>query len=104
MHYKSRISVFGGRDINEDIYKDTVEIGRQLAIDGYLVFCGGGKGIMEAIAKWVNEKNGTMSEIAYAFQLEKPVIGFKNWEIDKIVHEDAPKEVMLNLKEQLEYV
>tara|TARA_A100001234_G_C12413904_1_gene295697 strand:+ start:120 stop:581 length:462 start_codon:yes stop_codon:yes gene_type:complete len=153
MHYKSRISVFRGRDINEDIYKDTVEIGRQLAIDGYLVFCGGGKGVMEAIAKGVNEKNGTiigilkgkkidegnkfltipiatgidigrnailayncdvaiaisgkygtMSEIAYAFQLKKPVIGFKTWEIDKIVHADTPKEVMLNLKEQLEYV
>ena len=43
-------------------------------------------------------------EIAYVFQLEKPVIGFKTWEIDKIVHADAPKEVMLNLKEQLEYV
>ena len=53
MYYKSRISVFGGRDINKDIYKDTIEIERQLAIEGYLIFCGVGKGVMEAIAKKV---------------------------------------------------
>ena len=153
MGYKSRISVFGGREITDDVYKDTVKIGRKLAIDSYLVFCGGGKGVMEAIAKGVNEKNGTvigilkgkeikegnkfltipiatgidigrnailayncdaaiaisgkygtMSEIAYAFQLSKPVIGFKTWDIDKIDHANTPEDVLIKLKGHLSHV
>ena len=51
MKYDGRIAVFGGRDITEEIYNDTVEIGRQMAKKNWLVFCGGGEGVMEAIAK-----------------------------------------------------
>lgn len=58
MEYAARIAVFGGRDIDKDIYKDTVEIGKLLANENYLVFCGGGEGVMEAICKGVKLGNG----------------------------------------------
>ena len=133
MNYRARISVFGGRDITKSVYKDTIDIGRRLAKENYLIYCGGGEGVMEAIAKGVNEadgmvvgilkgmdkteandyihipvstgigigrnailayncdvavaisgKYGTLSEIAYAFQLEKPVVGYGSWDIEGI--------------------
>ena len=59
MDFKARIAVFGGRDINKEIYVDSVEIGKLLANDNYLVFCGGGEGVMEAICKGVSIGNGT---------------------------------------------
>ena len=58
IEFNGRIAVFGGRDITESIYNDTVEIGRQMAKENWLVFCGGGEGVMEAIAKGVSEENG----------------------------------------------
>lgn len=58
MEYAARIAVFGGRDIDKDIYKDTVEIGKLLANENYLVFCGGGEGVMEAICKGLKLGNG----------------------------------------------
>ena len=56
--FNGRIAVFVGRDITESIYNDTVEIGRKMARENWLVFCGGGEGVMEAIAKGVSEENG----------------------------------------------
>ena len=58
IEFNGRIAVFGGRDITESIYNDTVEIGRQMAKKNWLVFCGGGEGVMEAIATGVSEENG----------------------------------------------
>ena len=58
MKFAGRIAVFGGRDITEEIYNDTVEIGKQMANENWLVFCGGGEGVMEAIAKGVSMNNG----------------------------------------------
>ena len=150
---QKRISVFGGRDITQKIYDETVQIGEFLAIEGYRVFCGGGKGVMEAIAKGVSEKNGTiigilkgqdlsesneyislpiatgigiarnailayncdvaiaisgkygtMSEIAYAFQLKKSVIGYKTWDIDNVIHANSPEDVIIKLNRELENV
>ena len=150
---QKRISVFGGRDITHKIYDETVQIGEFVAIEGYRVFCGGGKSVMEAIAKGVSEKNGTiigilkgqdlsesneyislpiatgigiarnailayncdvaiaisgkygtMSEIAYAFQLEKSVIGYKTWDMDNVIHANSPEDVIIKLKRELEYV
>ena len=146
MKFKVRVSVFGGRDINESIYEDAFQIGRKLAIRNYLVFCGGGLGVMEAISKGVNDeggtvvgilkgrtlqegneylsipiatgmdigrnvllayncdvavaisgKYGTMSEIAYALQLNKPVIGYKTLNIDNVIHAQTPDEVLSTL-------
>ena len=153
MYSNQRISVFGGRDITPDVYKDTLEIGRRLADEGYLVFCGGGAGVMEAIAKGVHDEGGivvgvlkgqnleegnkyltvpiatgigiarnailayncdaaiaisgqygTLSEIAYAFQMKKPVIGYKTWDIDSVVRADSPSDVVIKLKKELKNV
>ncbi len=58
MGFAARIAVFGGRDIDKDTYNDTVEIGKFLAKENFLVFCGGGEGVMEAICKGVSIGNG----------------------------------------------
>ena len=153
MYSNQRISVFGGRDITPDVYEDTLEIGRRLADEGYLVFCGGGTGVMEAIAKGVHDEGGivigvlkgqdleegnkyltvpiatgigiarnailayncdaaiaisgqygTLSEIAYAFQLKKPVIGYKTWDIDPVIQANTPEEVVSKLNKELNHV
>ena len=153
MYSNQRISVFGGRDITPDVYEDTLEIGRRLADEGYLVFCGGGAGVMEAIAKGVHDEGGivvgvlkgqdleegnkyitvpiatgigiarnailayncdaaiaisgqygTLSEIAYVFQLKKPVIGYKTWAIDPVIQVNTPEEVVFKLKKELNHV
>ena len=59
MKFDGRIAVFGGRFITEEIYNDTVEIGKRMAEKNWLVFCGGGEGVMEAIAKGVSLGGGT---------------------------------------------
>ena len=153
MENNGRISVFGGRNITSEVYENSVEIGRLLAQGGFLVFCGGGKGVMEAISKGVSEAGGTvigilkgkeldegndyltipiatgmdiarnavlayncdaaiaisgqygtMSEIAYAFQLDKPVIGYKTWDINKVIQAESPKDVISKLKKKLKHV
>jgi len=153
MYSNQRISVFGGRDITLEVYEDTLEIGRRLAHEGYLVFCGGGLGVMEAIAKGVHDEGGivvgvlkgddldegnkyitvpiatgigiarnailayncdaaiaisgqygTLSEIAYAFQLKKPVIGYKTWAIDPVIQANTPEEVVSKLHKELNHV
>lgn len=153
MKFKGRISVFGGRDITPKVYENSVEIGRLLAREGYLVFCGGGQGVMEAISKGVSEaggtvigilkgkeleegndyltipiatgmdiarnavlayncdaavaisgKYGTMSEIAYAFQLNKLVVGYETWDINHVVHAESPEDVITKLKKELAHV
>ena len=133
MNFKARISVFGGRQITDEIYEDSRELGRILGKGGYLVYCGGGNGVMEAVSKGVDESGGicvgilkgltldemnsyvhipvatnmgisrnallayncdiavaisgqygTLSEISYALQLEKPVVGLHSWDLEKI--------------------
>ena len=54
MNYKAKIAVFGGRTVGKELYAETVEIGRLMAEENWLVFCGGGSGVMEAVARgWV---------------------------------------------------
>ena len=123
-----RVSVFVGREITQDIYDVTVIVGNMLAKEVYTIFCGGGRGVMEAISKCAEKGNGlvigilkgrnleeanecisitilidigiarnailayncdvamaisgncgTLSEIAYAIQLKRPVFGYKTW-------------------------
>ena len=59
MIFDGRIAVFGGRFITDEIYNDTVEIGKRMAQKNWLIFCGGGEGVMEAIAKGVALGGGT---------------------------------------------
>ena len=70
MYSNQRISVFGGRDITPEVYEDTLEIGRRLADEGYLVFCGGGAGVMEAIAKGVHDEGGIVVGVLKGQDLE----------------------------------
>ena len=56
--FSGRISVFGGREVSDEDYDATVEIGKKLAEENYLVFCGGGNGVMEAISKGVKKGGG----------------------------------------------
>ena len=148
-----RVSVFGGRVISKEVYDNTVIIGEQLANEGYVVFCGGGQGVMEAISKGVKSGNGlvvgilkgqdldeandyltipistgigiarnavlayncdvaiaisgqygTLSEIAYAFQLDKPVIGYETWDIEPIIKAESPRDVMSKLEKEIKNV
>jgi uncharacterized protein (TIGR00725 family) len=153
MEFNGRISVFGGRNITSEVYGNSVEIGRLLAREGFLAFCGGGKGVMEAISKGVSKSGGTvigilkgkeleegndyltipiatgmdiarnavlayncdaaiaisgqygtMSEIAYAFQLDKPVIGYQTWDINNVIQAESPEDVISKLKKELNHV
>ena len=71
MGYLARITVLGGRDISKKIYDDTVKIGELLAKENFLVFCGGGEGVMEAICKGVSIGNGTSIGLLKGDKLEE---------------------------------
>ncbi len=147
--FRGRISVFGGRVVSSEDYQDALKIGKRLAESNYLVFCGGGPGIMEAISRGVKEGNGTcigilkginedeansfltlgiptgigigrnvilayncdvaiaisgkfgtLSEIAYALSLDKVVIGYKTWDIEKVDSTSTPNEVIEKVNRQ----
>ena len=78
MAFAGRVSVFGGRNINEDTYKDAVDIGERLAAENYLVYCGGGEGVMEAVAKGV--KTGYVIPTQYDSMIGKIIVHAKNRE------------------------
>ena len=145
---QTRIAVFGGRKISDNIYQKAYKLGGLFAKEGYLVYCGGGKGVMEAVSKGVSEsggtcvgilkglmldemndfikvpdatkmgisrnallayncdvavaisgKYGTLSEISYALQLGKPIIGLHSWEMNEFRNVDDPIEVIKFIKE-----
>ncbi len=151
MYFNARIAVFGGREIESPVYEETLKIGRLMAKENWLVYCGGGEGVMEAIARGVEQeggtcvgilkgteleegnryltipvvtgmgisrnallayncdvalaisgKYGTLSEIAYAFQLGKPVVGFKTWNLEGIHQENTANKVISKVRELLQ--
>lgn len=55
-----RIAVFGGAHCTDDIYEKARVLGRLLAKEGILVYCGGRTGVMEAVSRGVHEQNGTV--------------------------------------------
>ena len=144
--FTAKIAVFGGRIVPKDLYMETVKIGQLMARENWLVFCGGGAGVMEAISRGVklekgtcigilkgtsdDEENqylsvpiktgmgvarnailayncdaavaiggqyGTLSEIAYALQLEKPIVGYKTWTIPRLESIDNINELIIRL-------
>jgi len=145
--FTAKIAVFGGRIVPKDLYMETVKIGQLMARENWLVFCGGGAGVMEAISRGVklekgtcigilkgtsdDEGNqylsvpiktgigvarnailayncdaavaiggqyGTLSEIAYALQLEKPIVGYKTWTIPRLESIDNINELIIRLR------
>ena len=57
--FTAKIAVFGGRIVPKDLYMETVKIGQLMARENWLVFCGGGAGVMEAISRGVKLEKGT---------------------------------------------
>ena len=145
--FTAKIAVFGGRIVPKDLYMETVKIGQLMARENWLVFCGGGAGVMEAISRGVklekgtcigilkgtsdDEGNqylsvpiktgmgvarnailayncdaavaiggqyGTLSEIAYALQLEKPILGYKTWTIPRLESVDTINSLITGLR------
>ena len=145
--FTAKITVFGGRIVPKELYMETVKIGQLMARENWLVFCGGGAGVMEAISRGVklekgtcigilkgtsdDEGNqylsvpiktgmgvarnailayncdaavaiggqyGTLSEIAYALQLEKPILGYKTWTIPKLESIDTINSLITRLR------
>ncbi len=56
--FKATISVIGASEIDKEIEEKTIEIGRLLAKNNYIVACGGLTGVMEAICKGAKEEGG----------------------------------------------
>lgn len=52
------ISVIGGSDPSSKAFELAEEVGRQLAIQGVVVVCGGLMGVMEAVCKGAKEAGG----------------------------------------------
>jgi len=64
--YNGVISVIGASEIEKDIEDKTIQIGRLLARNNYIVACGGLSGVMEAVCKGAKEENGlTIGIIPY---------------------------------------
>ena len=66
---RKRISVFGGRDVSNEIHHKAYMLGELLSKEGYLVYCGGGEGVMEAIAKGVRKLSSTNTPAPSSFPL-----------------------------------
>lgn len=66
-----RIGVFGGSDCDIETYRKAREIGKLLAKEGVLVYCGGRGGVMEAACQGVFEENGMVVGILPGSNCEK---------------------------------
>lgn len=144
---KKIIGVLGGSACQADDYENAFQVGRLIALNDFILICGGLSGVMEAAAKGaksengitigvlpsdhpddanpfidipiitgmgigrniiivrtsdilvaVNGKYGTLSEIAFACQLGKKVIGLSTWDIPDIIPVNSPEEVMQKIK------
>ena len=56
--FRGIISIIGASEINKDLEKKTIELGRLLAKNRFVVSCGGLTGVMEAVCKGVKQENG----------------------------------------------
>ncbi len=142
---KPLIAVIGGGSCDERIYALAEDVGKEIAIRGGIVVCGGLYGVMEAACKGAKEANGltigilpgrgideankyvdfpiatgqgitrnaiiahtgraaiaidgkygTLSEIGYFLQLEKPVISLESWNIsDDIITAANPVDAVV---------
>ncbi|MFW9898773.1 MAG: TIGR00725 family protein [Candidatus Thorarchaeota archaeon] len=64
--YKGIISVIGASEIDKETEKLTVELGRLLAKNNYVISCGGLSGVMEAVCRGAKEEKGlTIGIIPY---------------------------------------
>ncbi|HXH21763.1 MAG TPA: TIGR00725 family protein [Dehalococcoidia bacterium] len=131
------IGVIGGEDCDETTLRDAEQVGRELALRGHVLVCGGRGGVMEAACRGARAEGGhtigllpgedrsqanayvefpivtgvgrarnlaivltsdaliaidgaygTLSEIAFAHQYGKPVVGLRTWTLSLAGVED----------------
>jgi hypothetical protein len=131
------IGVIGGEDCDDAALRDAEQVGRELALRGHVLVCGGRGGVMEAACKGARAEGGhtigllpgedrsqanayvefpivtgvgrarnlaivltsdaliaidgaygTLSEIAFAHQYGKPVVGLRTWTLSLAGVED----------------
>jgi len=144
------IAVVGGSKCSKKSYKIAEDLGNLIALAGWVVFCGGGMGVMEAVCKGAkanggvtvgilpgSEKNkankyvdikiptalgyarnilvvraadvviaidgkyGTLSEISFALNEGKSVLGIDTWDIKGIIRKKNPQDVIKYIKEKI---
>jgi len=141
------IGVIGGYKCSKKSYQLAYNLGRLIAKEGWVVICGGGLGVMEAVCKGAKEEGGltcgilpsytgeeansyldiklptglgyarniliirtsdvliavdgeygTLSEIAFALNEGKPVLGIDTWDIKGIIKVKDPQEAIRKIK------
>ena len=55
---KMNVAVIGGHKCSKKVYKIAQRLGSLIAQEGWILICGGGKGVMEAASKGAKEKGG----------------------------------------------
>ncbi len=138
------IGVIGSRQCSKEISELAYHVGREIALHGNILVCGGLGGVMEAASKGASSVDGivvgllpgtrhedanpfvtipiptgmdharnvliarasrgliavsggygTLSEIALALKMGKPVIGLKTWpDIEKVIYSSSPREAV----------
>ena len=78
--FKATVSVIGASEIDKDIEEKTIEIGRLLAKNNYIVACGGLTGVMEAICKGAKEEGGLTIGI-----IPQPIKSMANKYVDIVI-------------------
>lgn len=144
------IAVIGGSKCSKKNYKLAEKLGNLIAQEGWIVFCGGQKGVMEAACKGakacggttvgilpenkkgkankyvdikiptglgyarnilvvraadvvvaINGKYGTLSEISFALNEGKTVLGIDTWDIKGIIKKKNSQDVIKYIKEKV---
>jgi len=137
------VAVIGGHAPSRKMYSIAQEVGRLIARQGWVLICGGGPGIMEAVCRGAKEAGGltvgilpsvdgkeandfldvrlttglgyarnilvvrvadviiaidgeygTLSEIAFAFNDPKPIIGIHTWKIRGLKQVNSAKKAV----------
>jgi len=147
---KPIIAVIGGRRSDKSLLREAEEAGRLIARNGFILVCGGLRGVMEAASRGAKSEGGltvgilpqndskeanpfidipivtglgigrnviiartanaliavggeygTLSEIAFALQMDKPVVGIKTWDIKGVASAENAVEAVNKVLELL---
>ena len=147
---KPIIAVIGGRRSDKSLLREAEEAGRLIARNGFILVCGGLRGVMEAASRGAKSEGGltvgilpqndsreanpfidipivtglgigrnviiartanaliavggeygTLSEIAFALQMDKPVVGIKTWDIKGVASTENAVEAVNKVLELL---
>ncbi len=90
------IGILKGRDFNEANPWVTIPIVTDMGISRNALLA-----YNCDVAVAVDGNYGTLSEIAYALQLGKPVIGLQTWDISNIIVADNPGDIIIKIKDNL---